>query len=456
MTDLNLDIIHNAVIGTAAAFRCVTEYQPVGGLGDKVFPPTYAGGKYATEQRVDPKTGELINCVLLDSVQSQANRIELALLDASRDKRITLPVVSVRFDPHEIHAFFEDKGNTAMGLIVTSLDAPHRVADAILRDSLLEGVSFRRSSKGRVLDTVHVRNATGLFGLNPTALVLGLWDSTGPRGGLGAKFQRALVSEIIGYGAQPGISTESRLDPLGIARSAGPVFRTKDGEWTTDEQLAQQVNGKPALYGLSKKKLVGYDAKKDQDQGAPSKINHGNIVPDFAFAKDQNGNNAYDEVTLETGRTVKYPRIKGGFTLSYAKRTTVISLPTLRRLRFPLDGNPDSAPEVDQAARTVLTTLGILGATLSLEAGADLRSRCHLVAQAQPVWELLDSPGEPPKTFTLTGAQAVELFSTAVSKARQMGLPWENDEVALTPSDDLLRLVARSQEQAMHQAEAGE
>jgi len=59
----------------------VTDYQPTGGLGDKVFPPTYEGGKYAMEKRIDPATGEERQCVLLDSVQSQANRMELALLE---------------------------------------------------------------------------------------------------------------------------------------------------------------------------------------------------------------------------------------------------------------------------------------------------------------------------------------------------------------------------------------
>ena len=84
-TALDLQILRDAVAGTAAAFRCVTDYQPVGGPGDKVFPPTYEGGKvrhggthrccYGERQR---------QCVLLDSVQSQANRMELALLEAHR------------------------------------------------------------------------------------------------------------------------------------------------------------------------------------------------------------------------------------------------------------------------------------------------------------------------------------------------------------------------------------
>ncbi len=73
-------------------------------------------------------------------------------------------------------------------LRVTSLEAPHRVADALLRDSLLDGKVFRKSEPGSELDHVSNRDATVLFELCPTVLVFGMWDSTGPRGGLGAKF----------------------------------------------------------------------------------------------------------------------------------------------------------------------------------------------------------------------------------------------------------------------------
>ena len=51
---LTLDTLRSVVDGSAVALRCVTEYQPAGGPGDKVFPPTYAGGQYAIEQRVIP------------------------------------------------------------------------------------------------------------------------------------------------------------------------------------------------------------------------------------------------------------------------------------------------------------------------------------------------------------------------------------------------------------------
>lgn len=422
---LTLETLQQAVAGTAAAFRCITEYQPAGGPGDKVFPPTYEGGVYAVEARIID--GQPVPCVLLDSVQSQANRMELALLDAVRDQRIELPLVVATFDDDRLLKKFS----------VSSLEAPHRVADAIFRDSLFEGVAFRKSEMGRVLDTADVRNATGLFGLCPTALLLGVWDSTGPRGGLGAKFQRAMVSEIVGIGVESGVKPASRIDPLAIERRAGPIFRTAEGGWTIDPAKAVKVAGKPALYGLSKKgELIPYDEKKDQDEGRPSKANHGNITPSL---RDANSGQL----------------LSGGFTLARALQTTVISLPALRRLRFPTHEKASSNPEVDRIARVVLASLGLLAGALTRAESADLRSRCQLVAVTQPVWELLDAPGQDPTKFLVSVGGAVDLFNDAVAHAREAGLPWEG-VIPLQPSADLVELVRRSQHLAAGSGEGAE
>ena len=441
-TVLDLKTLRDAVAGTAAAFRCVTDYQPAGGPGDKVFPPTYEGGKYATEERIDPAAGEMRRCVLLDSVQSQANRMELALLEAHRAKRVALPLLLTRFDQDELPRKFT----------VSSLEAPHRVADALFRDSLLDGVIFRKSDTGRVLDTADIRNAAGLFGLCPTALVFGLWDSTGPRGGLGAKFQRALVSEIVGYDAVAGVKTSSRIDSAGIQKSAGPVFRTESGGWTLSEDNAKKgKGGKPVLYKLgSKGQEVTYDREKGNDipdQGRPSVINHGNVTPDYDYARNSNNQIQYETKLDERGDEVRVRRrILGGFTISKAVQTTTLSLAVLRRLRFPLDGAADSEREVDLAARTALAALGLAAGTLARN-DVDLRSRCHLFAEGASAWQLLDRPGETPPEFALDSDAAFGLLNDAVEAAKDAGLPWKG-ETDLSPSPDLVELVRRSQELA--------
>jgi CRISPR-associated protein Csb1 len=364
--------------------------------------------------------GQPVQCVVLDSVQSQANRMELALLEAWRSKKIEIPVITVRFDDSSLKKKF----------VVTSLDAPHRAADAILRDSLLGGVMFRKSEQGRVLDHVDVRNATGLFGLNPTALVFGIWDSTGPRGGLGAKFQRAMVSEMVGFNANPGVATGGKVDMMNILIDAGTLFERKNQNdslpnWTLEKSESTKILGK---------------------HGKPSEANLGGVTPDIAYVRDKNRN-----IIKENDGS---PRIKGGFTISHAMQTTVLSLAALRRLRFPLNGVPDSNIAVDQIARVALAALGLTAATLAREEGADLRSRCQLFPSQNFVWELLDVPGESPKQFELSGDDAMALMRQAVTDLREVNLPW-HEGILLTPSSELTRLVANSQDLALAQASEG-
>jgi len=392
---LTRELIRDFLIDTASAFRCRVEYQPAGGEGDKVFPPTYEGGKYATEERL--VEGVISPCVLLDSVQSQANRMEMALLEAWEAQRINLPVVSVDFDGF----------NLPKPLRITSLEAPHRIADAILRDSYAGTKPFRKSEVGAKLDHVSNRDATALFELCPTALVFGLWDSTGPRRGMGVKFARAMVSEIVGLNAQRGVKTSSRIDPAQIMLQAGPLYRAKSGDWTLDEEQA-------ALDAKKKRIKLGKDGK-------PSEANHGNVTPTIA---------------------------DGGVTISKAVQTIVLSLPALRRLRFPIDKSGRSKPEVDAAARTALAALGLCAAALNQAQGCDLRSRCQLHPTAPFVWELLDEPGEAPKQFKLTADEAVAIFREAVAEAKKAGLPWMEEELVLKPSPQLAELVRKSQELA--------
>lgn len=400
MDTLNLDNIKEALSGNATAFRSVTEYHPAGGPGDKIFPPTYEGGRYATESR--RINGEDISCVLLDSVQSQANRMELALLEEWESGRVSIPVISVDFNGPDLPKPFR----------VTSLEVPHRIADALLRDSELDGVMFRQSDTGKRLDTLDARNATVLFELCPTALVFGMWDSTGPRGGLGVKFQRALVSEIMGLHATQGKKTSSRIDPAQISSNAGPLYTAPDNNWTLNpDEAAKDSRGNAVLYNRNR--------SGRGNPGNPSKANHGNIAPSIA----------------DDG---------GGFTIGEAVQTTVLSLPALRRLRFPV-GEDGLDPRIDLAARTALAALALFAASLVREQGADLRSRCLLCATGPVVWELLDGPGNETRKFDFPAEQARSVYQQALDEARSAGLPWLEQELVLKPSRQLLDLVRQSQ-----------
>ena len=396
ITDLNA-----AIVGSAAAFRLTLKLEAV---SPKVFPPTYEGGKYATESR--RINGQELPCVLLDSVPSQANRMELALQDAWMGGEIELPVVSADFSA------VENPGVPK----VTSLQAPHRIVDAILRDSTLgdgeKPPKFRDSAIGKELDQLSAGYATPLLKYAPHCLVFGMWDSTGPRGGLGVKFARSVVSEVIGVNAVDGKKTSSRIDPLNIRVNSGTLYAAKDGGWTLDEAEAVKEKNKAVKLG------------KD---GKPSEANHGNVTPTIS---------------------------DGGFTIDYAEQTTVLSLPALRRLRFPPKPGDKSSPEGDNAARTYLAALGLLGATLAVEAGYDLRSRCILRAKDAVTWNLLGKPGDADTSFTLDKAAAIKLYGDALAAVKDAKLPIHLEEVLLTPTADLVTLVKKSMEIAA--AEAGE
>ena len=395
------------MVAEGAALRRRQRLQPVGGPGDKIFPPTFKGAVYAMEPRRVQGRDELVNCVLLDSVQSQANRMELALQEALDMKRIKIPLLEVDFTEYDPTGDDEGekKNERLIDVIgkITSLQVPHRVADAILRDSELDGVAFRQSEKGKALNTISLANATPLFALCPTALLFGMWDSTGPKGGLGPKFERAVVSEVVGVGAEVGdLLRGVRRDPLEI-RAAVKVLKAADKSWS----------------------VADADAKGSV---SPSEVNHSSVP--FPKVGDRKTDDNYHS----------------GVTIEYAEQTTTLSLICLRRLRFPING--EASAEVDAVARTVLAALGLAAATLAFEAGMGLRSRCLLWPDGPMEWELLARPGEPPQKFPLTGDAAINLLNAAIEEAKKAKLPWE-DKLTLKPSAQLLELVRRSQLEAV-------
>ena len=384
--ELTLNALRS-VVQKDAAIRRVQRLQPVGGPGDKIFPPTYPG-----EGRNDPArhlfetrriNGQDVRCVLIDSVQSQANRLEEGLLALVREDNINMPYVVVDFS----NIKDGDQDLSDLGTI-TSLDAPHRIFDAIIRDSELNGVKFTDTDlykKGLML--AKPSNALDVFEISPSSLVFGVWNSTGEGGGLGTKFPRCVVSEIVGVGAVEGQKGAVRIDPLGIRASVRVINGPLD--WT----LAAGVKG--------------------EKSAKPSEINHSNIISNL---------------------------VPGGVTIDYALHTAVITCAGLRRLKFP---NKD-----DLTGQTVLAALALVAFTQQDSNGYSFRSRCDLVCEEAAPFEIVhpDGKGEP---LTISKQRAVDVFKESVEAARKAGFQWNVEPISLTPQRRLVELVALSRKKAL-------
>lgn len=431
MTELDYNLLRRVVEGADAGFRAVTRLEPLGGPNDKLFPPTFGEAvrlpapigaqrsngrrtKYAVEWRRVNGTSKL--CVVLDSVASQANRMELALLDGHERGELKFPLVRVDFtgETHDDPAL--DLSSLCGDGFVTSLEAPHRLADALLRDSLLEGRPFRLSDPGRLFTEASPSNAAAVFDLDPASLVFGVWDSTGPKGGLGSKFQRVLVSEIVGVGAELGTKSASRIDPAGIEKTE--IYEATDPEqvWTIDPAEAKGGPSKPVLLKRGSETKVG----------SPAVINHGNVKP----STDPEA---------------------GGVTIDYAEQVTVLSVPALRRLRFPrlsdgtrLEGEKRRTAE--GAARAALAALGLAAIVYQRENGYDLRSRCALRPLHPLSLELIPGDGGTPQSFSLDREGAATLLGEAARVGADAGLPWRGEPLDLKPAPKLVALIRKSRE----------
>lgn len=172
-----------------AAIVLKRSLRPVEGDSSWIFPPTFAqnesadeddegrGGSYQIDTLPDnPRR----NVCLIDSVGSQANRIEPIFKQEPYSALV--PQIRVKL-----------KGDDEVNL----LDAGHRAADAVVRFSKTFGPSISEAFK--LYQTK--RDCTGLIKIAPTSLVFGVWDSRAT----GAKIQRIVRSVIRAYDV-----TESR------------------------------------------------------------------------------------------------------------------------------------------------------------------------------------------------------------------------------------------------------
>ena len=231
---------------------------------------------------------------------------------------------------------------------------------------------------------------------------------TGPRGGLGAKVQRALVSEIVGYQTVSGKRTSSRIDPLQIENNV-EIFAKNGGGWTFDQARARRKNGEPV-----KRK--------------PSEINHGNIVPSFRH-EDKN--------------TRKPVLNHGGVTLAYAIQHSVLSLAALRRLRFPIPTIPDAVDQKISICRPApfwQRSASQRFASLTKTATICVPGACWMEnPERSSLW------GKARRaTLALTPTQRPRSSRMPLKRPRTSVCRGQMQPVTLQPSPDLSRLVVDS------------
>jgi CRISPR-associated protein Csb1 len=162
---------------TAAAIVIRESLVPVEGADGVIFPATYAAAEdrkvFPSGYNIDPPDGEH-NVCLVDSVGSQANRIEPLFAGSAYSALVPQIVI------------------TAGEKSVNLLEASHRAGDAIVRCTPLQ------KKLQYAFKDVLAGNAVALAKIAPTSLVFGVWDSRDTQ----AKLPRLIAATIRAFDVQ--------------------------------------------------------------------------------------------------------------------------------------------------------------------------------------------------------------------------------------------------------------
>ena len=363
-----------------------TELQPLSGPGGLVKPAVYEGGNYQLDRRwASPGDAEPTPVIVIDNVPSQANRLEHALRrdrESSSIPELVLDLSDLRGLPAHLPRS------------LSSLEFPHRNADAYLRDSVLGDERFITTAMGQAIFGASGQECGPLMSWFPQALLYGFWQSHLGKKRHNTKHARAWVSEIIGW--QPA-STETRVlglkgDPLNL---------------NTDEAVTSNPDDR-TVWGIGAEKVEG--GKRDR----LSEMGHGQVP----FM----GSDA-------AASAVSFQRVTQRATLSFAQ---------LRRVSL----GRDASAEADAATRALLVALGLhahqlaFGHAFALRSGADLRPTATTVT-----W--LGSSGD--ETCEIGGPEVTRaLLDASRGHAELVGVPlegWGQSPTMLQPGDALAKAI---------------
>lgn len=367
--------------------RIDADLVPLTGPGGLVKPAVYEGGTYQKDRRwASPTDEEATAVIVIDNVPSQANRLE----DALRRNRASISIPEFVLDLSGLPNL-----PSHLPRVLSSLQFPHRNADAYLRDAKLGDSDFVKTALGNAIFGATAQTCGPLMAWFPQALLYGFWQSHLGKKRHNAKHARAWVSEIVGW--EPA-ATDTRV--MGLK---GDVLNLN-----TDENVSSNPNDRTKWGIGGGEKIEGGKADK------LSEIGHGQVP----FMGDD-----------APAAAVSFTRVTQRATISFAQ---------LRRITL----GADYSVEANVAARALLVALGLhahqlaFGRGFALRSGAELRPR-----EISGTW--LGGDGDQP--CDLGGLDvSLELLEAARVNADSAGVPldgWGPEPTVLTPKDNLARAI---------------
>ncbi len=220
------------ISGDASALVLREYLIPVEGKDSPFFPPTFAGGKDSNSPYCIDAMKDGTQTCLVDSVGSQANRMEPVFMKEPYSKLVPQVVIS------------------AADYAVNLCEVGHRAADALLRHSTIS------EDLTEALKSLKAGNASAVAKIAPTSLVFGLWDSRNTQ----VKVPRIVSSTIRAYD----------VDELSRSAQYFPPIKY------TDEDLLNEAKDKKEKDARSE---IGFNE-------APAVGTHGGIIARGPIRRD--------------------------------------------------------------------------------------------------------------------------------------------------------------------------
>ena len=377
------DLLDNLELGGGSVITSITELEPAAGPHASVAPAKFVDGSksvFAYETRYIEDDAQKV--VLIDSKQSELNRAEAAIEQGRQygdEAAVKIPRAVVTYQ-------------TENGPVeYTDMELSHRVFDGHFRAGRVDDKPITENEQYRALRNCTPADMSALLNTAPAALLFGAWDST--RKSNQVRLRSALVGEIIGVLADQEPGAEHRQARRGGARvdavAASVQLTPKDMESLVNDQETE-LSAKNVAARRKEAKTAKADARI-----SASTLGLGSIPP----------------VLEETG-AVACRRII---------RSWVLSLATLRQLRFGQDETKDEIKDKDIAARALLAALG-LNAIARAERELYIRANCDLIESSAPVVTLDQRFGEKKTFVRLTVEHTDQLLLEAIENAKNVGV----------------------------------